>query len=252
MKDYLKAEILKTKRSVLLKVALIVPLVASGIAVGFNAMGGEAATKYDVETIVDHWALIWLPLLITLIAGLLNNHEMKSTNYRMTFSLDINLLKKEFSKSLVVTMYVCLSSFILALILMAVHFSVKISPSNVTLSSCIWGVFVILIVSLWQIPFWLVLSRKLNFYFCIILNTGLSLELGSRFAMSDHWYLVPWAWPLKVQMPFTNLYANGLPILESDLTLNSNFLIGIILLAIAIYVVISYIDALHFSKMEVK
>lgn len=248
MKNYLKAEILKTKRSVLLKVALIVPVVASGIAVGFNAMGGEAASKYDVETIIDHWALIWLPLLITLIAGLLNNHEVKSTNYRTTFSLDINLLKKEYSKSLVVTIYALLSSFVLALILIVVHFIVKISPSDVTLSSCILGLFVILIVSLWQIPFWLLLSRKLNFYFCIILNTGLSLELGSRFAMSNHWYLVPWSWPLKVQMSFTNLYANGLPIPESDPILNSNFLIGVTLLAIVVYVVISYIDALHFSK----
>lgn len=252
MKNYILAEYLKTKRSVLFKTAVIIPIVASLIAIGFNQLGGDEAIKYSVETVVNHWVLIWLPVLITLLAGNLNDLEKKSTEYKTTFSLNINLFWKEISRSLLVSVFVLISTVILACILLIVQMAISFSPADTTIASCMIGLLISFVVLIWQIPLWLWLSRKSNTYVCLILNTALSLEIGTRFAMQNQWLFIPWSWGLRLQTFFTRLYSNGLP-MPQDVHLTNLFEILLIcVFSFFLYLLFLIIGGKSFEKMEVR
>jgi len=251
MKNYVLAELLKIKRSSLPKIIFIIPILSVPITVGFNYMGGEESIKFNIETIVNHWALIWLPISLTILAGSLNELEKKNTQYKSIFSLNINLLKKEISRIILISLLIFVSTIFLSCILSAIRFFGGITPVNTTLLSCIMGLFICFIVNIWQIPLWLWLSRKANMYVCLILNVALSLELGTRFAAGNRWFLVPWSWGLHVQSFFTQLYPNGLPLPQNIHITNNLEIIEIIILSVSLYCLFLWIAGKSFEKKEI-
>ena len=93
---YLKSEILKTKRTNIRKMLFIIPLVCTLLAIGFNFLSGDPEiVRLSDVTIINQWGIVWLSVLIALTAGLLNNLERKSTKFKTTISLPINLQKRK-------------------------------------------------------------------------------------------------------------------------------------------------------------
>lgn len=250
---YLKSEILKTKRTNIRKMLFIIPLVCALLALSFNFLSGdpEIVSLSDV-TIINQWGIVWLSVLIALTAGLLNNLERKSTKFKTTISLPINLQKKEMSRVLLVTGLVLLGSIMLIICISLTNLLIQTSPYLIALSTCSLAIILMFVTSLWQIPFCLWLSRKTNFFMVLLLNSMLNLSLGTFFAPTNDWWWIPYAWHLRVQMPLTKLHSNGIPLPQNDELLNYSVIPIALVLSILFFFLMLLITVRSFNKIEVK
>lgn len=249
---YLKSEMIKTKRTNIRKIILIIPLICSLLALAFNALGRPEIIRLSAETIINHWGILWLPAFIALTAGLLNNLEKKSTSYKTIIGLPINLQKKEMSRILFVTGLVALGSLLLIVVISLVSLFIQTTPYLVPLSSCITAVILMFITSLWQVPFCLWLSRKTNFFITVLLNSMLNLNLGTFFAPTEDWWFIPYSWHLRVQMPLTKLHSNGIPLPANDELLSSSVIPVALVLSIFFFCLLTFLTIKSFNKLEVK
>ena len=206
----------------------------------------------SVETIINHWGILWLSVFIALTAGLLNNLEKKSTNFKTIIGLPINLQKKEMSRVLLVVGLVALGSLLLVTAISLTSFLIQTSPYLVSLSSCILAVILMFVTSLWQVPFCLWLSRKTNFFITLILNSMLNLNLGTLFAPTEEWWFIPYSWHLRVQMPLTKLHSNGIPLPQNDELLSYSVIPIALVLSILFFIVLTLVAVRSFNKIEVK
>lgn len=231
---------------------LIIPLICSLLAIGFNFLGGPDIIRLSAETIINHWGIIWLSVFIALTAGLLNNLEKKSTNFKAILGLPINLQKKEMSRIVLVIGFVMLGSLLLVAAISLTSLLIQTSPHLVSLSSCILAVILMFVTSLWQVPFCLWLSRKTNFFITLLLNSMLNLNLGTLFAPTEDWWFIPYSWHLRVQMPLTKLHANGIPLPQNDELLSYSVIPIALVLSILFFFVLTLMTVRSFNKMEVK
>ncbi len=230
----------------------MIPLICSLLALGFNFLGGPEIVRLSAETIINHWAILWLSVIIALTAGLLNNLEKKSTNFKTIIGLPINLQKKEMSRVLLVTGFAALGSLLLIITILLTSLLIRTSPYLVPLSSCILAVILIFVTSLWQVPFCLWLSRKTNFFITLLLNSMLNLNLGTLFAPTKDWWIIPYSWHLRVQMPLTKLHSNGIPLPQKDELLSYSVIPIALVLSFLLFFVLTFVAVRSFNKIEVK
>ncbi|MBS4207230.1 lantibiotic immunity ABC transporter MutE/EpiE family permease subunit [Bacillus sp. FJAT-50079] len=250
---YLKSEILKTKRTNIRKILLMIPLLCSLLALGFNFLSGDPEIiSLSAETIINHWGILWISVFIALTTGLLNNLERKSTNYKTIIALPINLQKKEMSRVLLVTGFAVLGSLLIIVAISLTSLLIQTSPYLVPLFSCFLAVILMFVTSLWQIPFCLWLSRKTNFFITLLLNSMLNLSLGAFFAPTEDWWFIPYSWHLRVQMPLTHLHSNGIPLPQNDELLSYSAIPIALVLSILFFIVLTLITVRSFNKIEVK
>lgn len=249
---YLKSEIVKTKRTSVRKLPLAIPLLCSLLAIGFTLLSGDPAiVNLSVETMINHWGILWLSVFIALTAGLLNTLERKSTQFKTIIGLPINLPKKELSRVIFVAGLVGLGSLVLMALLCVTSLLIHTSPDLVSLSSCLLAVLLMFVTSLWQIPFCLWLSRKTNFAITLLVNSLLNLNLGTLFAPAKDWWFIPYSWPLRVQMPLTNLHANGIPLPQNDGLLSEAVIPQALLLGVLLFCILTLFTVRSFRKLEV-
>ncbi|NPC91316.1 lantibiotic immunity ABC transporter MutE/EpiE family permease subunit [Bacillus sp. WMMC1349] len=249
---YLKSEIIKTKRTMIRKLLLVIPLICALLALGFNFLGGPEIVRLSAETIINHWGILWLSVFIALSTGLLNNLEKRATNFKMIMGLPINLPKKEMSRILFISVLVGLGSLLLIIFIILTSLLVKTSPYLVSLSSCILAVILMFITSLWQIPFCLWLSRKTNLFVILLLNSMLNLNLGTLFAPEKNWWFFPYSWHLRVQMTLTKLHSNGIPLPKNDELLNTSVIPYALVFSSILFFILTFVSVRSFNKLEVK
>ncbi|MGN7477760.1 lantibiotic immunity ABC transporter MutE/EpiE family permease subunit [Solibacillus silvestris] len=250
---YLKSEIIKIRRTKIGKMLLIIPFICAFLALGFNFLSGDPQViSLSPETIINHWGILWLSVLIALMAGLLNNLEKKSTNFKTIIGLPINLQKKELSRVLLVIGFVALGSLLLIVAISVASLLIGTNPYLASVSFCILTVVLMFVVSLWQVPFCLWLSRKTNFFITLLLNSMLNLNLGTLFAPTEDWWLIPYSWHLRVQMPLTKLHSNGIPLPQDDELLSYSVIPIAFILSVLFFSVLTIMVVRSFNKIEVK
>ncbi|KOS68577.1 hypothetical protein AEA09_08450 [Lysinibacillus contaminans] len=252
MNVYLKSEILKMKRTNIWKMTLVIPLLCSSLAVAFGFLGGPEILKFSIETIINHWGVLWLSVLIALTAGLLNNLEKKSTAFKTIVGLPIDLKRKEISRILLIAWLAILASVCLIAVMLVTSLIIKTSPYLVSLIDCVLAILVTLITTLWQIPLCLWLSRKTNLFTTLLINCLLNLNLGTFYAATEHWWSVPWAWSQRVQMPLNHLHSNGIPLSPESELLSSSVIPIAIFFSILLFFLITFLTTTSFAKQEVR
>lgn len=252
MHIYLKSEILKTKRTMIRKIVWIIPLICSLLALSFTSLGGTEIVNLSVETIINHWGIIWVSVLIALTTGLINHFEKKGTKFKTIIGLPISLPRKEVSRIVFVSGLIAIGSLLLILMILLISLANPSTPSLVPLFPCVLAVFFTFIITLWQIPFCLWLSRKTNFFLTLLANSILNLNLGTVFAPTDNWWMIPYAWHLRVLMPLTKLHANGIPLPKNGELLSYSVIPIAIALSIVLFSFLSFAAVKSFIKMEVK
>ena len=97
MKRYIHAENLKNKRTFLIKLPLIAPIIA--VLHAFVLM-----PFYFTVNAYNWWYVILMPATFALIPALMHRKEDKKLNYRAIFPLNVNL-KKVWLAKIVITFY---------------------------------------------------------------------------------------------------------------------------------------------------
>lgn len=253
MKQYIISEHLKTKKTVLRKLVLFIPVLCVLVTYSFNALGGEETIPQTLVTILNHWSLLWMPALIVLLTGLIHNHEKKSTQYKTIIGFPIHLQSSWLAKSFLIAGYTFFSICVLGLLILLLRFIVMphlVQP--VSMLNIVISLFLSWLLTLWQIPVCLWLAKKINYFILIIINCIVNLELGTGYATSENWWVIPWSWPLRVDVPLLRLHPNGIPLDSTSTLLSFNVIPIAVISACVLYILALFFTRKALVKYEVR
>lgn len=243
MLEYIKAENLKCKRTFAKKLIVIAPL--------FMVLLAVISGMYFVQNGYNWWYVMILPGFISLITALINQYEEKKLHYRTVFVLPVSLRKTWVFKVLLITGYVAVAILI--------HFAgialgklIYNPASSVSIPQMIAASLILIIVSLWQIPFCLFLAKKFGLMTTILLNVGGGIVLNIFTVSKAAWWVCPYSWATRLMCPVLGILPNGNLAPRGDALLNSGVVPIGIALSIALFAVLLAVTANWFSKQEVK
>ncbi|MEY2047758.1 lantibiotic immunity ABC transporter MutE/EpiE family permease subunit, partial [Streptococcus pyogenes] len=174
------SNLLKIKNTSISKLILIFPIICVMLSLLFSALGGENILRLTAETTVNQWGVIWINVIIAVNSGLLNKLELDSNKYSVFLSRDVDLKKVEYARVLLIALINLIISMILSLMLIVISFVLP-TPSLISIGRILLTILLIWLTTLWQIPFILWLSRKINVYFAMIINIISPLIIGTSF-----------------------------------------------------------------------
>jgi lantibiotic protection ABC transporter MutE/EpiE family permease subunit len=123
---------------------------------------------------------------------------------------------------------------------------------SVSIPQMIAASLILIIVSLWQIPFCLFLAKKFGLMTTILLNLGGGTVLNILTVSKSVWWICPYSWAARLMCPVLGILPNGTLAPYGDALLNSGVIPIGIALSIALFAVLLAVTANWFSKQEVK
>ena len=240
MVNYLKAELLKQKRSFNNKIIWLVPII--NIIITFLLMG----VNYIQTASYNWWYVLFLPFTFTYISASIISKE-KKYNFHGLFGIVKDKRQLWYGKILASTIYLFLTCF---------TFSTMTIICGLTLNEQIpvWNNLcaglLLFVTFAWQIPLFMFISLKINMFLSVLLSAGCNLIIAAICAVESYWW-VPFAIPARIMCPVIKVLPNGL-LMETNNPLNNNNVIWIgVLITVSLYFVISYITAKIFESQEV-
>lgn len=231
-------EFLKTKRTIIRKLTWIFPILVIVITTLFFA-----STGYVVQSIINQWSFLWASLYLALIIGLIDRHEKISTSYKIILSSPFNLFTYELGRILNGLVLSLIGSIILIILVLLASF---IMPVSVSIGALIGAIFGIFITTLWKIPLYLWISRKTNLYVSV-LTCFVGNFLGLLINDSLIGKIWPFSWSALFPVSSIKMHINGLLVKSNEILPNNYWTIVV---ALILFVVLSYLDA-HFFKKQV-
>ncbi len=243
MTNIIKAEFLKSKRTIGSKLIFAFPIIALVMAFVLTAGIADAYA----ESAWNWWYTLLLPGMIAIVSYLSVVREKKNRYY------NIKTLPTE-GKKLMLGKIIYFG--ILVLISNAVLFAgATLGGTLLTTSVPAYGaaitVIVLTIVELWQIPLFLFLSEKFGMVVELIVCLVITV-LGTVVAPSGKWFLFVSAIPMRVVTPLLHVLPNGLRAQAGEPLLNSLVILPGILIALTWFVLLTYLYLDWFEKREVK
>lgn len=172
------------------------------------------------------------------------NHQ--NNKYSVFLSRDVDLKKVEYARVLLIALINLIISMILSLMLIVISFVLP-TPSLISIGRILLTILLIWLTTLWQIPFILWLSRKINVYFAMIINIISPLIIGTSFSLLNKWYLFPYDWSLKLLEPMTRMRINSIPFGAEFVPDYSQIFISLFL-GIAFFILLTNLFAISFKK----
>ena len=243
MLNYLKAENLKCKGTFTKKLIIIAPLLMLALAF--------ISGKYFVENGYNWWYVIILPGYITLLTALVNQNEEKKLCYRAVFVLPVDLTKTWISKVILISIYVAAANIIhmAGILLGKVTYN---TASAVAVYQIIAASVILIVISLWQIPLCLFLSKKFGLMATVLLNLGGGTVLEILAASKSYWWACPYSWSARLMCPILGILPQGVMANAGDPMLNPGVIPVGIALSLALFAMLLLVTAYWFPKQEVK
>lgn len=243
MLNFLKAENLKCRRTFAKKLIFIAPILTVLLS-GTSGM-------YLVQNGYNWWYTILFPGFITLTTVLVNQIEDRKLCYRSVFPLSVSLKKIWISKVLLIAVYTSVACIL--------HLSgislgkFLISPtSTITFSQMTEATLILIIASLWQIPFCLFLSKKFGLMAAMLINLGAGIVLGILAATESIWLACPYSWITRLMCPVLGILPNGTIASQGDVLRNPGVIPVGIVLSVALFLLLLAVTAKWFQRQEVK
>lgn len=234
----LKAESLKYKGTSIKKMIFLVPLAAAVMA--FFLMGNE----FSEPLALNIWYTLFLPFFIGYVASVFLAKERKHL-YHGLFNVVEDKKKIWFGKNLYAVWVVMLSNLVMALI--GVAFNLFLG-GNVEAKEVLLGMGVLTLVTMWQVPFFMLISRKLNFivttFICVVLN----LAGGIGFAAKLWW--MPFATPTRLMCPLLRIYPNAMLIEDGSSLLDKSVVVPGVGICLGMFIAVLLVTSVMFKREE--
>lgn len=237
MRKILQSECLKQKHGAYFKLCLVLPFISLFIA--FLLCGPTILENFSI-----YW---WEALFLFTLAGLLfvydykaeegAGHFQNTLQGKLTGKIKVakvmTALKNLFLASCVLLLFLYLVSFVFCGV-MTVHFFRDA-----------WVLLLILIASAWNVPLLFYLSKWINCYLVLVLNSFLCLLVAPFLAQTSFWYLFPYTYHYKIAQAILHLKPSG----EVEV-LNHPHPVGLCIVAISLSVLLFliFIKALKEQK----
>ena len=244
MMNYILGDYLKYKRTFLKKIIYIIPI--SLIILSYLLV-----PPYFTIDSYNWWYTIIMPITYALIPALMNRYEDKKIKYRAVYPLSIDLRKIWISKIIVASCLILMASLVhlIAVLIVQFIFGDQIFLSY-SFSTLLVSSILLVVSSIWQIPFCLLLAKKFGFSTSLMINGLLGVALGIVFSAGDYWLFSPYSWSIRTMVPMLKIMPNGLPADAGNMMLNTSILPPCIF-SILLFLLLSYLSSIWFAKQEV-
>lgn len=243
MLNYFKAENLKCRRTFAKKLVFLAPMLMVLLA-GISGI-------YVVQNGYNWWYIIILPGFITLVTALVNQIEERKLRYRTVFALPLSMEKVWIAKVLLIAAYTSIACLLhLGGIILG---KLLINPtSTISIVKMVTATFILIVVSLWQIPLCLFLSKKLGLMAAVIVNLGIGIVMDILAATERFWWACPYSWTSRLMCPVLGVLPNGTLASKGDALLNPVVIPMGIALSASLFVLLLIVTANWFRTQEVK
>lgn len=242
----LQSEFLKTKRSIVRRVAIASPLCLAMLA---TIQGG-----YFSLNLFNWFYVVFLPITFALISAAAVNIDNGKHALRAIRSLPIEQNRIWLAKLITVMVYALLSCLLLSIAVILVPALLGILGTSqlkqLSVVSVLSGIVVMFLSSAWQIPFSFILSKKLGLIFTVAVNLFVSFS-GVFLALKSFWFFCPWAWVNRCMTVVIGVMPNGLPV-ESNLNIGTIDVVLSLVLSLVLTAVLSFFTTWLFSNSEAR
>lgn len=237
---YIKAESLKCRHTMINYLLLIAP----AVTVFFSLLAGGLNIFQSVG--MYWWYMFILQGMIAILCFLAIRIEQASGNERLVYSLPVDLRRIKYSKNLMIAEKLLAAHIVLAVLLMVIPIMLFPDAIRYTFGQLLLGNVVIVLTSMWQIPFCFLLMHKLGILIPIVLNTFMGLITIVFLGNTPFGYIWPYCWPAIEMEKFLSINLNGVPENQAESIGLGNVII--ILMAVVLFMVMTKLDARLFEK----
>ncbi|MBY7141827.1 lantibiotic immunity ABC transporter MutE/EpiE family permease subunit [Virgibacillus sp. NKC19-3] len=251
MTGYLKAERLKMKGSISIRLLLFIPLCFWLFAI-YTSLFVTKSGNFNayLGLIFNLWPLVFLPIGQAITCSLNISLEKKGGNYKSITSNNLSLSKTWYSKIINMLGYQLLSSIII--IVIAVGGSLFTFNEMPNVLSIIYTTFLITLAFLPLIPFNLVISQYFGTIITVITNLLGALISVTLLAPYSTFWLAPWGNMLRIPAATMGIHPNGTQIEPGSPLLDSSILGISIASSILYFILLSIVFAVVFKKKVMK
>ena len=243
MTNIIRAEFLKSKRTMSSKLIVAFPIIA--LVMAFMLTSGM--TEAYAESAWNWWYTLLLPGMIAIVSYLSIMREKKNGYYNIK-TLPIEKRKLMLGKIVYLGILVLVSN---AILFAGATLGGTFLTTSVPVAGAAITVIILTIVQLWQIPLFLFLSEKFGMVVELIVCLVITV-LGTVVAPTGKWLLFVSSIPMRVVTPLLHVLPNGLRAQAGEPLLNSLVILPGILIALTWFVLLTYLYLNWFEKREVK
>ena len=243
MTNIIKAEFLKQKRTMSSKLIFVFPMIT--LVMAFVLTSGM--TNAYAESVWNWWYVLLLPGMIAIVSYLSIMREKKNGYYNIkTLSIEKRTLM--LGKIAYLGILVLVSN---AVLFVGAALGGAFLTTSVPVIGAAMTVVVLTITELWQIPLFLFLSEKFGMVVELIVCLFITV-LGIIVAPSGKWFLFVSSVSMRIVTPLLHVLPNGLRAQTGDPLLNASVIFPGIIIALAWFVLLTYLYLNWFEKREVK
>ena len=243
MTNIIRAEFLKSKRTMGSKLIFVFPILA--LVMAFVLTAG-VINAYS-ESAWNWWYTLLLPGMLAIICYLSVVREKKTAYFNFT-TLAIDKRNLMLGKIAYMGILMLISNVILFIGALA---GGAFLTTSVPVVGAAEAVIVLTIVQLWEIPLFLFLSEKIGMVFELMICLFITV-LGIVVAPSKIWFLFVSAIPMRVVTPLLHVLPNGLRAEAGNPLLDMGVILPGILISVFWFVLLTYLYLTWFEKREVK
>ncbi len=243
MTNIIKAEYLKQKRTMSSKIIFAFPMIT--LVMAFVLTSGM--TNAYAESVWNWWYVLLLPGMIAIVSYLSIMREKKNGYYNIK-TLPIEKRNLMLGKIAYLGILVLVSN---AVLFAGAALGGAFLTTSVPVIGAAMTVVVLTITELWQIPLFLFLSEKFGMVVELIVCLLISM-LGVSVAPSGKWFLFVSAISNRIVTPLLHILPNGMRAQAGDPLLSTSVIFPGILIALAHFVLLTYLYLNWFEKREVR
>lgn len=252
MMNGLQSELIKYKRTFTRKLIVLAPLFFVLQALPqrlFMPVDYLRPWQLITDLVFNWWPIIFLPLGMALFAALTDAQEEKAGNYRGLRAHSTPPRHIWVNKVAAIALHTLLATLVLAV--SAVLAGLITAKGAVPWTEIVTASIVSWIVSLVLIPIQLWAATWKGMFFSMALGFA-GMLAGAFAAAQSYWLAVPWSWTTRLMCPIIGVQPNGLLLEAADPLRDASVIPIGIGLSLIVFIVITAITALWFSKREVK
>ena len=204
MINYIKAENMKQKRTFIICMIILAPVLCNGLA--FVLMPG-----YFISATYNWWNTIILPVVVTLVSVLIHQKDQKILGYGAIDYLPIDKKKFWMAKIFVSMKYIVYANGIHLILSALLYRLIKnYSEINYNLKELLMETLIMLIGFLWQLPLCLLLLKKFANGITMLINIVAGIILSTFCSEGKIWTICPYTYGARGTMLVLGVRPNGL------------------------------------------
>lgn len=237
-----RAEHLKMRHTFGRSLPAAAPLLALFLVLSF------ASREAFVMCAWNWWYTMLMPGMLSVLCYLTMKRE-KKLHYCNLLTVPVSPAACMFGKIMYCALELCLANLLLALgtFAAAVYWG-----TNILVQGGLAAVVVLSVCSLWEIPFFMMISARFgvfaSIFSCMVLTVGGTAVLAG----SGLWWLCPSAIPIRMMCPVLGILPNGLPVPADSSLSDPGVLFPGIVLCLAWFAGLTRAASYSFQEFEMR